>query len=535
MPVHTKYGFLMKMAAALGLVVLADQLFWSGGGLGSNTGLFALAWTIATLSLAPSVRHDRRAVFAVSIAISLSLALAYDPSVLAWTLFWTALAIAALMPRAYHFGSSGRWLFRLSLHAISSLIGPWRDLLRLKGARRRHGGIRVRSLLALLPLPILGGSIFLALFASANPVIGNALEQLSIPGVDIDTLGRSLTWLTVLTMVWATFRPRRFRFQSGAPSGRAPAQVAGVSIGSVTLSLIAFNALFALQNGLDLAFLWSRAPLPVGMTLAEYAHRGAYPLIATALLAGLFVLVTLRPGSETAAVPVIRQMVVLWVFQNVFLVASSILRTMDYIEAYSLTRLRIAALVWMGLVGIGLLLILWRLLKARSATWLINANAVAGGVVLMTASVADLGSIAAAWNVRHAREVGGSGAALDLCYLNGLGGSALVPVITMATQPQRDPDFAERVAWVGQSMLDRTLANQSDGWWTWRNARRLERVSAMMKGHRAVRTMRDAAAYGRDCDGRPFAPPVPSASDGEPGVIESGAQPAQALTEGASQ
>ena len=66
----------------------------------------------------------------------------------------------------------------------------------------------------------------------------------------------------------------------------------------MTLSLAAFNLIFALQNGLDIFFLWSGAPLPEGMTLAEYAHRGAYPLIATALLAGLFVLVTMRPRSR---------------------------------------------------------------------------------------------------------------------------------------------------------------------------------------------------------------------------------------------
>ena len=95
----------------------------------------------------------------------------------------------------------------------------------------------------------------------------------------------------------------------------------GVSVASVTLSLILFNSLFALQNGLDLAFLWSGAGLPEGVTLAEYAHRGAYPLIATALLAGLFVLVTLRPGSETASAPLIRRLVVVWVGQNIFLAA----------------------------------------------------------------------------------------------------------------------------------------------------------------------------------------------------------------------
>lgn len=182
------------------------------------------------------------------------------------------------------------------------------------------------------------------------------------------------------TLVWTVLRPRKLRWWARAPShADSVVSLPGVSVGSVTLSLIAFNALFALQNGLDLAFLWSGAGLPDGMTLAAYAHRGAYPLIATALLAGVFVLVTLRPGSETAAVLLIRRLVVLWVGQNVFLVASSILRTLDYIDAYSATRLRVAALVWMVLVAVGLSLILWRMLAAKSAIWLVNANALAGG------------------------------------------------------------------------------------------------------------------------------------------------------------
>jgi hypothetical protein len=207
----------------------------------------------------------------------------------------------------------------------------------------------------------------------------------------------------------------------------------------VTLSLVVFNLLFGLQNGLDAAFLWSSADLPEGVTLAEYAHRGAYPLIGTAVLAGLFVLVALSPGSETARRPWIRRLVVLWVLQNLFLVASTMLRTIDYIAVYSLTELRTAALAWMALVGVGLALICWRMLRGKSAAWLLNANTAAAGVVLAAASIVDLGAVAAGWNVAHAREVGGRGAALDLCYLNGLGGSALVPLTGWRRAPPRAP------------------------------------------------------------------------------------------------
>ena len=44
-----------------------------------------------------------------------------------------------------------------------------------------------------------------------------------------------------------------------------------------------FNALFAVQSVSDLAYLWGGMRLPEGLSYADYAHRGAYPLIVTAL------------------------------------------------------------------------------------------------------------------------------------------------------------------------------------------------------------------------------------------------------------
>ncbi len=66
----------------------------------------------------------------------------------------------------------------------------------------------------------------------------------------------------------------------------------------------------------------------------------------------------------------LRRLVTLWIAQNVLLVASSILRTIDYIAVYSLTPWRIAALAWMALVAVGLVLILWRMWRGLSARWL---------------------------------------------------------------------------------------------------------------------------------------------------------------------
>ncbi|WP_404338204.1 DUF4153 domain-containing protein [Sphingomonas sp. MMS12-HWE2-04] len=531
MPNRITSRFTAKAIAAAGLVALGDGLFWSGGGFGSNLGLFAVLWAAATLALAPAAWRDRRSRAAVAAAALFCGALIDDPGLLGFALFWTALTMAVLLPRFTAFDHAGRWLLRLAIHGMASLFGPWIDLARL----RRHvvGRAQFLALLRLLPLPLIGGTVFLALFANANPVISDALARIGLPAIDFLTIVRAIFWAILLTLVWGTLRPRRATLRLSLETPQRPFVLPGTSAGSVTLALLTFNALFALQNGLDIAFLWSGAPLPAGVSLAEYAHRGAYPLIVTALLAGPFVLVALRPESQTAAMPAIRRLVVLWIVQNVFLVASSILRTIDYVQVYSLTELRIAALLWMALVAIGLVLVCWRMLRAKSAAWLINANAATALAVLAVCSLVDLGSTAAIWNVRHGREVGGQGASIDLCYLRRLGPSALTALVELQQRPGLAPGFADRVGWVRHAVLTDTLAAQTAGWWTWRDARRLRQVDAMLGG--AKLGAPPTGPNGRDCDGARRPPPPAStqtAPTGEPQPASAPAAvaPAQALT-----
>ncbi|HEY0435798.1 MAG TPA: DUF4153 domain-containing protein, partial [Phenylobacterium sp.] len=161
-------------------------------------------------------------------------------------------------------------------------------------------------------VPVVGAMVFVWLFAIANPLIENAILSLSLPQPDV---GRIVFWGVVAIPIWGVLRPRGLRRPLRLPGLHGDLDLPGVTTGSVTVSLVVFNLIFAVQNGLDVAFLWSGAPLPGHLTMAAYAHRGAYPLIATALLAGLFVLVFLRPGSPTGQARAPRFLVTAWVGQ----------------------------------------------------------------------------------------------------------------------------------------------------------------------------------------------------------------------------
>jgi hypothetical protein len=126
--------------------------------------------------------------------------------------------------------------------------------------------------------------------------------------------------------------------------------------------------------------------------------------------------------------------------------------------------MRIAALIWMGLVAVGLVLICWRLLRNKSGAWLINANALA---------------TLACWR-RHNRGPGGCGRGLEraprrgdrrprprtgLCYLGSLGSSSLVSLAKLEAEPGTR-ELRERVGYV-RARNQATLAQAQNDWRRW--------------------------------------------------------------------
>ena len=497
-----RFSFLLKIGVTAALVTAFNWLF-PNNIEGVSIGIFALAWLLGVILARPAVRHPRLGVAtALALAAIFSLALAYDPRPLPLFLFLCALSIATLLPRTAGFDDAWRWTIRLMLHGATGAIKPIADLVRLLAIRPRGKRRTLKSLVGLLALPLFGTLLFTILFANANPLIADALSQIQLPSP-----GKLFEWTFATFLVWPMLRPHRIATRLKIPD--PVIDLPGTSLASALIALTLFNILFAVENGLDIAFLWSRAPLPPGMSMADYAHRGAYPLIATALLAGLFVLTMLRPGTASAANRWARRLVALWVAQNIFLVASSARRTIDYIEAYDLTAWRIAALLWMALVAVGLLLICWRLWMARSARWLINANALAAALVLIPCCFIDIDASAARWNVDHSKEIGGAGSELDLCYLHRIGSPALLPLIDLERR-RLPPELADRVHDV-RGLLFNQLVERQAHWWSWtpRGAMRLARARALLGPNPPVSAPVPDIGH-RQCDGSAHYPQPPA-------------------------
>lgn len=507
--------FVWSVPAAITAVAAGDVLFYQRGAYGGQTGFALAALLLLAIACRPAIWRDRRAWVAAAAAFAFALQMVRDPGPLPWTLYWVAAGMTVLLPATGTFDDGWRWFQRLLAHALRSVVAPVLDLVRWRRVRRARSQWRFNLSDGLrgVALPIIGSGVILLLFVAANPVLAQWVDRLAGPGLwELDAV-RIMIWIVLLVAAWSLLHPRPIQPIMGTFDGSGELPLPGVTVASVRRSLIAFNLLFAVQNGLDIAYLSGSVPMPAGITLADYAHRGAYPLIATALLAALFVLVTLRPGSHTAAIPAIRRLVGLWIGQNLILVASSMLRTIDYVEAYSLTGLRLAALAWMALVGCGLVFILWRLRGGRSASWLINANLAAAGLVVSSFALTDSAAFVASWNARHAADVGGRGAALDLCYLRMLGDSSLPALIELEQRPDIAPALRDRVRYVRNAVLFTLDRRMHDGGWTWHGERRLAAARAEFPDLPARLPM---PAGDRMCDGRLKPPPAPPAPESSP-------------------
>lgn len=375
------------------LILLADFLFWHQR-LGLSLALFALAILIVAV-IGSQARHNQwRPMMLLAVAAApvvdhlQALSVGFLVLGLVMALIWvrrpeaSSAEIIALVP-AFLRRLPGQW--------VTMLTPQRRPVGKLVRVASDSGS--VRRLLRDWAFPLAGGVVLVALLMQANPLLARFLE------VDLDlwtTLSRGLFWGGTALFLVPLLRP-----DLPEPMGLPCVTVVsggriGLNAGSVLRALVLFNFLIAVQTATDLSILALGAALPQGMSLAEYAHRGAYPLLVTALLAGAFALAARPFFGEHRAIP---PLLFIWLAQNMVLCGAAMLRLEHYIDAFGLTYLRLYALIWMGLVAIGLGLVLVQLMRKRSNRWLLARCTFLGLGTLYICAFVNFAHIIAAQNL----------------------------------------------------------------------------------------------------------------------------------------
>ncbi|HRI75856.1 MAG TPA: DUF4173 domain-containing protein [Alphaproteobacteria bacterium] len=469
--IFQKFG--TKLFLCLFMVAAGDWLLY-GQPIGWALGLYGGLVAALLLLTQKNILQSRSSKVTAFIAASLLSRLIYSPDLLTAVMYILAVITLLILSKRQRLIDAKLWSYDVGSFS-SRLFTQWfLDKSRIQKLSKARG-IKLNNIARYAVLPLLMATTFIYLFTRANPILASALKKVDL--TFIGSPGRWIFWALTGLAVWALLRPR-FKLSTEKRSIQFTQKIdldLWLNKNAIIFSLVIFNVLFFIQNAMDVAFLWTGAALPAGMTYAKYVHAGAYPLIFTTIIAAIYVLITFGDGSAKYQSPAARVGVYLWIAQNIFLVVSAMSRTVNYIEFYSLTQLRTAGLIWMGLIAAGIFLMVLRIYLRKSNTWLLNANTLLLFTTLYICCFVNFNRMIADFNVAHAREIteGSAGTYLDLQYMWELGPEA-IPALARYQSKMATP----------QPVLSELQANLradlAENWraWTWRKQQLLEEIDS---------------------------------------------------------
>jgi hypothetical protein len=184
---------------------------------------------------------------------------------------------------------------------------------------------------------------------------------------------------------------------------------------SALLLFVILNLLLFILNGTDIQYLFLKGELPDGISYSDYVHSGVGAVILSILMVIAVLLFYFR-GSlnfDTKS-KYIRNLAYLWIAQNLVLVTLAGFKNQLYIDAYSLTYLRIGVYYFLAFSIIGLLLTLYKIYFKKETWFLFQSNWFGIYIVLVVSCVFNWNTIVTGHNLKSGKEV-------DYAYLHELG------------------------------------------------------------------------------------------------------------------
>jgi hypothetical protein len=353
-------------AALLGL--LADGALRNApGGLGWT--LWVVALVFAALNVARrrdlSVSREQIAWLAAAVACAAFFAWHDSEELQAFNVLGTLVALAMfsmcaaglpaasiLVARVRDVIAAGVYTVRDIVFGAPVLIVSDADLLSLPAVRGGASWSALRALLITTPLVL----VFVLLLSRADPVFASVFR---LPNIDAEQVFAHV----VVTGAFAWWSAGYIR---GALLGvsRRPAlperMPVRLGIAEITTSFGAVIALFTIFVLLQLRWLFGGADVVLattGLTVAEYARRGFFELVAVTALVLPMILATRALIEDERVIRRHRLLSLTLIVLVLAIMASAMLRMQLYIGYFGLTTDRLyatAVMVWLGLVSLAM-------------------------------------------------------------------------------------------------------------------------------------------------------------------------------------
>lgn len=184
---------------------------------------------------------------------------------------------------------------------------------------------------------------------------------------------------------------------------------------SAFLLFIILNLLLLFLNITDFHYLFFKGELPEGVTYSDYVHSGVEAVIMSIVLAILLIAYYFRGTINfDSRSKNIKALTYLWIAQNIVLIAMAAFKNQLYIDAYSLTYLRIGVYYYLAFSIIGLSLTFYKIYSKKDTWFLFRSNSFVFYWVLIVSCLFNWNVMITRYNLKYSREI-------DYSYLNSLG------------------------------------------------------------------------------------------------------------------
>ena len=312
------------------------------------------------------------------------------------------------------------------------------------------GRITIRKILYMVILPIIVLIFFFTLYIKSSSTFYNTVEpffqfisKLNFPLILFYCLG--IVVANVLLVKTAPMRLYKQDISSTDILVRRrkpyyyPFKKDGLLMqnkaGIVLLGLL--NLLILFFNYLDITTIWFNFTWD-GSTLKEFVHEGTWILVFSVVVSAAIALYFFHNNLNFYSKnKTLKALTIAWILQNFVMTVSVIIRNYWYINYFGLAYKRIAVMFFLLLVAIGLLCIIFKILKVRSTYFLLRTNGLSLMLVLFVSSLFNWDVIIAKYNFEHYKQ-----SFVEYRYMARLNNSAL-PYIVKSLEELEDIDTAQ--------------------------------------------------------------------------------------------
>lgn len=303
-------------------------------------------------------------------------------------------------------------LHRSAVLACAHLIAVPSAFLRIIPFPQRHVprfGLTPRGVLSSTVAPLIF-LVFIAMYRASNPHFDRLMVKVLgfLDHIDLALCGSFLIGLLISGFLLLTYRNEGLlRWaargndqllqpveESGEPKEKSEIVIAAVLLAGL-------NILLLVANVLDIRYVWTGFTFN-GQYLKQFVHEGTYLLLLSILFGAGIVLYYFRGDLNFhRRNRVVKLLSYAWLGQNMVLALSVGMRNYWYIHYYALAYKRIGIGFFLLALCLGLVLVMIKVQRGRTAHYLLRTNAVAVYGVAVLMALFNWDGIIAHYNMAH--------------------------------------------------------------------------------------------------------------------------------------